>query len=191
MRRRTVWLLVVLVLAITASGCSEGSQATPACSRPDSSVIVLEAQSVPTATLLPCIADLPIGWSFAGLEARNDETVFWLDHDRAGIHSVEVSVRDSCDISSAVEIPPSPDEADMRIYQQPTTLEPAFSGSRFQVFEGGCIEYRYSFSDDADPTLVIEADQALSTVPRSDLVTAVDDQFGLILCGAGAPPCEG
>jgi hypothetical protein len=189
MRRRTSWVLVVL--AITAAGCSEGSEATPACSRPDSSIIVLEAQSVPTATQVPCIADLPIGWSFAGVEARNDETVFWLDHDRAGIHAVEVSVRASCDISSAVEVPPSPDETDMRIYQQPTTLEPAFSGSRFQVFEGGCIEYRYSFSSNADPALVIEADQAVSTVPREDLVAAVADQFDLVLCGAGAPPCEG
>ena len=188
MRRWVPWLVATLVIG--AAGCSEGSQATPACSRPDSSIIVLEAQSVPTATLLPCIADLPIGWSFGGIEARNDETVFWLDHDRAGIHAVEVSVRQTCDITSAVEVPPSPDEADMRIFEQ-VASEPTFSGSRFQVFEGGCIEYHYAFSDDADPTLVIEADQALSTVARSDLVSAVADQFDLILCGAGAPPCQG
>jgi hypothetical protein len=188
-RRPIPW--VVAVLAITAAGCSEGSEATPACSRPESSIIILEAQSVPSATRLPCIADLPIGWSFAGIETRNDQTVFWLDHDRAGIHAVEVSVRPSCDIASAVQVPPSPDETDMRIYQRPTTLEPGFSGSRYQVFEGGCIEYRYSFSDDADPTLVIEADQAISTVPRSDLVAEVADRYDLILCGAGAPPCEG
>ena len=182
---------MLVVLAITAAGCSEGSEATPACSRPDSSIIILEAQSVPTATQAALHRRPADRVVVRRMEARNDETVFWLDHDRAGIHAVEVSVRASCDISSAVQVPPSPDETDMRIYQQPTTLEPAFSGSRFQVFEGGCIEYRYSFSSDADPALVIEADQAVSTVPREDLVAAVADQFDLILCGAGAPPCEG
>jgi hypothetical protein len=187
--RATTWLAVTF--AIVASGCSDGGQATPACSRPGSDIIVLEAQSVPTATRLPCVADLPIGWSFAGALARNDETTFWLDHDRAGVHAVEVVMRASCDTSSAERMPPSSDEAGMQIYEEATTLQPAFTGSRFQVFEGGCIEYRYSFSDDVEPTLVIEVDQALSTVARSDLVSSVADRFGLTLCGAGAPPCEG
>ncbi len=188
--RGTGWL-IALALVAAGSGCTQGSQATPACSRPDSDVIVLQAQSVPTATRLPCVADLPVGWSFSGALARNDEATFWLDHDRAGIHAVEVTVRASCDTSSAVEVPPSPDEFDMRIFQEPTSLQPTYTGRRYEVFDGGCIEYRYSFSDDVDPTLAIEVDQALSTVPRTDLVTSVEERFGLTLCGAGAPPCEG
>jgi hypothetical protein len=190
-RHRSWALLLVAAMAWAATGCSESAQLTPACSRPDSDILVLEAQSVPTATLLPCIADLPIGWTFAGSLARNDETTFWLDHDRAGLHAVEVVLRATCDVSSAVEVPASPDQVGVRVYQEPTSLEPAFTGKRYELFEGGCIEYRYSFSSEAEPTLVIESDQALSTVARADLVATVNDRFDLTLCGSGAPPCEG
>lgn len=182
--------LPVIAMVTLAAGCTETSQVTPACARPDSDVIVLEAQSVPTATRLPCIADLPIGWDFAGSSSQNDRTTFWLDHDRAGVRAVEVTVQASCDVGSAVEVPPQPDDGDMRVYEEPSSLDP-FIGRRYEVFAGGCIEYRYSFGGGAEPTLVIEADQALSTVSRADLVAAVRDRLDLTLCGAGAPPCDG
>ena len=134
--RGGAWLATVL--AIVAAGCTDGAQATPACSRPDSDVIVLQAQSVPTATRLPCVADLPVGWTFAGALARSDEASFWLDHDRAGIHAVEVTVRASCDTSAAVEVAPSPDELGMRTFREPTSVEsdlhwPPFRGVRWRV----------------------------------------------------------
>ncbi len=98
---------------------------------------------------------------------------------------------ESCDVSEAVEIPPGPDEAGMRVYQAPSRLDPGFTGSRFLVFPGGCIAHHYAFSDDADPTLVIEADLAISTVARSEVVGHVRDTVDLTLCGAEAPPCVG
>ena len=191
MNRRAATAALLVALSSMAAACSDSVAQMPACARADSDVLVLEAQAVPTATRLPCIADLPIGWRFAGSLSRNDRSTFWLDHDRAGFHAVEVNVEATCDISSAVEVPAALDDPEVRVYQEPTSLRPSFTGRRFEVFEGGCIEVRYSFSGDAEPTLAIEADQALSTVPRSDLVAAVRDRYDLILCGAGAPPCAG
>lgn len=152
--------------------------------------MVLEAQSVPTATRLPCIAELPIGWSFAGILVNDAGTTLWLSHDRAGFQAVEVELTTSCDVSSGVEVPPGPDEVGMRVYQQPTSLDP-YTGSRSLTFEGDCIVYRYRFAPDSEPALVIEADRALSSLPRATVVSQVRRDLDLTVCGAGAPPCAG
>lgn len=188
---RSKHLTLLLVGVITATSCTSASATLPACSRPDDPVFVLVAQSVPSATRLPCIEDLPIGWGFAGSEIQDDRTRLWLDHDRAGVHAVAITLAAACDVSAAVEIPPSSDEAGMRVYQEPRSLKPTFEGSRYQVFEGGCIEYDYSFSSRAESTLAIEADLALSTIERALIVREVRERVDLTLCGAEAPPCAG
>ena len=42
---------------------------------------------MPSATRLPCIAELPAGWQFGGALIKDTETTLWLDNDRAGIHA--------------------------------------------------------------------------------------------------------
>ena len=60
--------------------CSDGAHAA------DNGVILM-AQSVPTATWVPCISNaLPLGWQFHHLDARNGVARFWLDSDRDGQH---------------------------------------------------------------------------------------------------------
>ena len=189
MRRALVPLLAAAATIATAS-CVPVDPAEPICARPADSILVLQAQSVPWATRLPCIAELPIGWRFGGSLVRDDGSTLWLDHDRAGMHAVEVELMASCDVSSAVEVPPAPDEVGMRSYQEPHSLEP-FVGTRSLVFDGGCIVYRYRFAPDSEPSLVIEADSAVSTVLRGEVVAKVRETLDLTVCGAGAPPCEG
>jgi hypothetical protein len=82
--------------------CTSAGSDEPACNRPDASIFVLEAQSVPSATRVPCIASLPIGWRFAGSLVEDGSSELWLDHDRAGIHAVEVRLSEDCDVGSAV-----------------------------------------------------------------------------------------
>jgi hypothetical protein len=89
-----------------------------------------------------------------------------------------------------VEVPPAPDEIGMRTYQLPESLDP-FVGSRMLVFDGGCIVYRYRFAQGSEPALVIEADRAVSTLPRATIVSEVRRDLDLTVCGAGAPPCAG
>lgn len=182
--------VVAIVFASAVSACSSASDAQPLCAQPRDPVLVLEAQSVPSATRLPCIAELPIGWRFAGSDIRDDGTTLWLDHDRAGIHAVEIVLLATCEVDAAVEVPPAPDEVGMRAYQAPTDLDP-FQGTRTLVFDGGCIEHRYRFASGTEPALVLQADRAVSTLPRSTVVDGVRDDLDLTLCGAGAPPCEG
>ena len=122
--------LMAACLAIASASCVPANPGEPICAQPGDSILVLEAQSVPSATRLPCIAELPIGWRFGGSLARDDGTMIWLDHDRAGMHAVEVELLASCDVSSAVEVPPAPDEIGMRTYQDPESLEPFVGGGR-------------------------------------------------------------
>jgi hypothetical protein len=180
---------VTLALVVSASACTGGGE-MPGCSAPDGQVFVLEAQSVPSATRLPCVAELPAGWQFGGALIRDTETTLWLDNDRAGIHALQVTMSASCDTGSAVQVPPAADEVGMRVFEEPENLDP-YTGSRFLVFDGGCITHEYTFAKGTEPTLVIEADLAVSTVARSDIVAQVQDSLGLTLCGAEAPPCVG
>lgn len=188
MRRASIG--VAAALAFGSASCEASVGAEPICSQPQDAVMVLEAQSVPTATRLPCIAELPIGWRFGGMSVNDRGTAMWFDHDRAGVRAVEVELTPACDVSSAVEVPPGPDEVGMRVFQEPTSLDP-FTGSRSLVFEGGCIVSRYRFAPGSDPALVIEADRALSTLARSTVVAEVRRFNDLSLCGAEAPPCAG
>ena len=193
MTRRAISTVAALVaLASALSGVPEAAtRALPYCSRTDNTVFVLLAQSVPTATQLPCIAELPAGWSYNGSDVSSGLARFWLDSDRAGFHAVEVSLRRSCDTTGAVEERPAPDEAGTRVFVRPDSLKPSFTGARFLLFDGGCIGYTFRFASGASSTLAIEAIEALSLLPRATIVAEVLDDPGLSLCGAGAPLCTG
>ncbi len=192
MRRRARLTLpgfgVVLALAMIAPACVEAADLRPDCGA-DEAILVLAAQAVPSATLVPCVDVLLTGWRFSGSETINGTFRFWLDSDRAGLQAVEVSLVPACDVSNAVEVTPGIDEAGTRRFEEPLSLEPAFSADRFYTFPGGCVTVRYRF-DVAESTLVLEADQAIGFRPRRQLVDLVADH-GLILCGAGAPECPG
>lgn len=187
---RALAALGSLALVLGSVACTAESGEQPLCSQPEDSILVLEAQSVPSATQLPCIAELPIGWQFGGSLVRDDGSTFWLNHDRAGFRAVEVELVASCDVAEAVEVPPAPDEVGLRTFQKPDSLVP-FIGSRMLVFEGGCIVYRYRFAEGSESSLVIEADRAVSVLPRATIVSEVRQDLDLTLCGADAPPCIG
>jgi hypothetical protein len=190
-RMRRVSLAAAMLL-LPLAGCTGGDAGqTPLCTNIEDSVFILLAQSVPSATQLPCVSEFPAGWSFGGTDISSGLGRFWLDSDRGGIHAVEVSLRSSCDVTDAIEERPAPDEAATRVFVRPDSLNPSFTGVRFLRFEGGCIDYTFRFASGASSTLAIEAIEALSLLPRATVVADVQDVMGLTLCGAGAPPCPG
>src|SRR4051812_28554175 len=181
---------VAMVVAVSLlPACSTSQPFRQASCDFEDTGLILAAQSVPSATLLPCIKSLPIGWTFGGAEVRDGLDRFWLDSDRAGIHAVEVTLTRGCNVGQGVEVPPAPDEAGTKRYEEPISLPPRFSAARFYTFPGGCVSYRYSFQSGASSTLVFEADDAPSFLPRAPFVKKVETDVGQPLCGAGAPPC--
>jgi hypothetical protein len=146
--------------------------------------VILSAQAVPSAALLPCIAELPSGWTAAGADIRNGRSTFWLDSDQAGARAVTVSLTATCETAGAVRIPS--DQAGAARFERPLSLRPQFALERIYTFPGGCVTYQFSFVPGAAPVLAIPVDSAVAFEPRSDLTGYVRRTEGLALCGRGA-----
>ena len=105
--------------------------------------MILSAQAVPSAALLPCIAALPSGWSIGGTDISSGKVRLWLDSDRAGPQAITVTLTATCDTSGAHQIPS--DQPGMRRFEHALSLIPRFSDLRFYTFPGGCATYQISF----------------------------------------------
>ena len=150
--------------------------------------IILTAQAVPSAALLPCVAALPSGWTFSGADIATGHTRFWLDSDQAGTQALTVTLSATCDTSGAQQVPS--DQPGTRRYERPLSLRPRFAELRFYTFPGGCATYRFSFASGASSLLAIPLGGALAFMPRATLVSHIRSTEGLALCGRGAP-CPG
>ena len=148
--------------------CRAGDDATPA------NGVVLMAQAVRSATWVPCLEGMPLGWHFADMEVENGSARFWLDSERHGERAIEVLLTERCDTEGASEIPS--DRAEMRRLERVTAVHPRYEGTRFYLFEGGCITVLFTVSgeDRSEPLAV--ATQGLGAVPRSELRELVREQ---------------
>jgi membrane-associated phospholipid phosphatase len=150
--------------------------------------MILSAQAVPSAALLPCIAALPSGWRVGGADIASGKARLWLDSDRAGPRAVAISLTAACDTSGAQPIPS--DQPGTSRFERPASLTPEFSGLRFYTFPGGCVTYEFHFLPGVSPVLAVAVDSALAFQPRSSLVRYVWRTENLVLCGRGAA-CPG
>jgi membrane-associated phospholipid phosphatase len=188
--------LTAAILGATALAVNIGVQAffpagnlgasAPSCGTGHS--MILSAQAVPSAAMLPCIAALPSGWSIGGANIARGTVRFGLDSDRAGPQAITVTLTGACDTSGAHQIPS--DRPHMRRFEHVASLTPRFSELRFYTFPGGCASYRFSFAPGASPVLADAAGSALSFQPRPVLVEFIWRTEGLALCGRGAA-CPG
>jgi tRNA A-37 threonylcarbamoyl transferase component Bud32/membrane-associated phospholipid phosphatase len=99
----------------------------------------LMAQSVPSASLVPCLQVLPVGWSVAEVAVNNGRSVITLDHDRGGRAALVVRLTDAaaCDLAGATEV--TSEQRGARRYYH---TDQGFS-TRFYVFAGGCVTQRF------------------------------------------------
>jgi hypothetical protein len=150
--------------------------------------MILAAQAVPSAALVPCVAGLPSGWRIGGADIVSGHARFWLDSDQAGPRAVTITLSAACDTSSSQQIPS--DQPGARRFERPLSLRPQFTDLRFYTFPGGCVSYQFRFSRGASSLLAIPVDSAVAFIPRATLVDYIRNTEGLALCGRGAP-CPG
>jgi hypothetical protein len=184
------WCATIAVAVALLPACEARQFHQVTCEVGDPSM-VLAAQAVPTASLLPCIEEFPVGWIFGGSEISNGIARFWVDSDRAGFQAVQVFLTETCDVSEAIEVSPGQDEVGTRRFEEPISLPPRFVLNRYYVFPGGCVTYRFAFNPNASPALAVDIDEALSFRARLPLVEYMRETVGLELCGFGARPCPG
>ncbi len=161
-------------------------QAAATCGTND--VMVLMAQSVPTAPSIPCISSFPAGWELGRVVVKRGHSHFVL---QASDHRVEVSLEpeQACRIGTAREVPS--EELAARRYEAPTQLPPDVRTMRTYLFDGACVTIDFDLDDAASASLLVELDSAISFQSREELVDLVESRTGLSLCGLGAPPCVG
>jgi hypothetical protein len=185
MRRARALALALLALPAGCSLAACGSDTTaitaeplcPAGSRGAGNGTILMAQSVPTATWIPCIrAALPLGWSFHHLDARNGDARFWLDSDRDGQMAVGIRLAASCDTTGATEVPS--DHEGMRRLERVGRTSPGYAGERHYLYEGGCLTIAFSLDGDNAGEALALASQVIGVVPRDDLRAQVHDTSG-------------
>ena len=123
--------------------------------------MTLMAQAVPSATRLPCVADLPIGWGVGSAETIQGKAVFVVGVNGGVDSPVTVTLLETC---------------------------PARVDGTDQIkVSGGCVTYRASVEDTGVPSFTTNG--GLWFTPRSDLIEAVALEDDQVLCGAGVPPC--
>jgi hypothetical protein len=122
----------------------------------------LMAQAVPTATKLPCIVDLPLGWGTEQASVVQDRASFTVGIGSDLVSPVIVTLSETCAADPAVQAIP---------------------------VDGGCVTYEVPPGTEPGSVPSFDAGGGLSLMDRSELVAAVEQDEDLVLCGALAPPC--
>jgi hypothetical protein len=133
----------------------------------------LQAQSVPSASRVPCVRTLP-GWTVAGANARNGWSGFTLNHDRAGGRAVVARLAATCDPAGATEVPS--ERPGVRHYQRTERRTGRFIATWYDQFPGGCVTYRLQSTTDTQGTFAAEAPLVLGLTTRQALQQALDER---------------
>jgi len=189
-----VLVVVVVVFGVQATAGlltpvhDLGVDGNPTCGT--GSLMILSAQSVPSAEFVPCIASVPAGWKLGGIQIDDERARFWLDSDVGGDRAVQATLLppDRCTVRGATEVPS--DEIGVRRYERVRSLPPHLRSTRTYRFRGGCVVYDFDLHGVETGSLLADADSALAFQPRRALVAEVRRSDHLSLCGAGAP-CTG
>jgi tRNA A-37 threonylcarbamoyl transferase component Bud32 len=132
----------------------------------------LQAQAVPSASLVPCVRYLPIGWSVAEVAVNNGRSLITLDYDRAGAAALVVRLTASCALDGAVA-GPSP-TAGVRHFQRiESGTGGEFIATWYDQFPGGCVTSRLRLTTDPNGEFAAQAPQVLGFTSRAALQQAL------------------
>ncbi|HTF60726.1 MAG TPA: phosphatase PAP2 family protein [Actinomycetes bacterium] len=149
-RRVGLWALILALVVLAALNSrnifsTEVAVATPlgvkdvGCG--DLEPLWLMAQSVPSASLIPCLQLVPADWTVAEVAVNNGRSVITLDHNRAGGAAMVVRLTASCDLAGATEV--TSEQSGARRYLRLDRTSTEFSAIRAYTFPGGCVTQRF------------------------------------------------
>jgi hypothetical protein len=172
-----VTLLVSSGLTLTVPGCATLDNAVPRCG--DLARLALVAQSVPTASYVPCVVSLPAGLSARVVAVKNGETKYSLLSDRAQGHAVGIRLTSRCRTGKVVSA--APRARGVRTYLDLKSIDPRYAGTLYDKFSGGCVSYAFDFERGPHIALVQEFETAVRLVPRHELALQLQSKLGLEL----------
>ena len=134
----------------------------------------LQAQAVPSASLVPCVRYLPVGWSVAEVAVNDGRSVLTLDHDRAGAAALVVRLTPACDPGGAVQGPSA--HPGVRHYQRIQSPTGEFTATWYDQFPGGCVTSRLHLTTDPNGEFAAQAPQVLGYTTRAALQEALSQR---------------
>jgi tRNA A-37 threonylcarbamoyl transferase component Bud32/membrane-associated phospholipid phosphatase len=134
----------------------------------------LEAQAVPSASLVPCVRFLPVGWNVAEVAVNNGRSLITLNHDRAGDRALVVRLTAACEVNGAVEGPSA--TTGVRHYQRIESPTGQFTAVWYDRFPGGCVTSRLHLTTDPNGEFAAQAPQVLGFTTRAALQEALSQR---------------
>jgi len=134
----------------------------------------LMAQSVPSASLVPCVRSLPVGWNVAEVAVNNGRSLITLNHDRAGDRALVVRLTAACEVNGAVEGPSA--TTGVRHYQRIESPTGQFTAVWYDRFPGGCVTSRLHLTTDPNGEFAAQAPQVLGFTTRAALQEALSQR---------------
>jgi tRNA A-37 threonylcarbamoyl transferase component Bud32 len=183
-RRIALWAAILALVVLAATNTrfflnNDDAVQTPLMiddvSCTDLEPLWLMAQSVPSASLVPCVRSLPVGWSVGNVAVNNGRSVLTLDHDRAGDAALEVRLTAACDPAGAVE-GPSPVAGMRHLQRTESSAGGAFVATWYDQFPGGCVTSRLHLTTDPDGEFAAQAPAVLGFTTREALRRALDER---------------
>jgi tRNA A-37 threonylcarbamoyl transferase component Bud32/membrane-associated phospholipid phosphatase len=133
----------------------------------------LMAQSVPSASLVPCVQLLPVGWQVTRVTVNNGRSVITVDHDRAGKAAMRVELTAAaCDLAGAEEV--TSEQRGARRYWRVYSTAPVFAATRFYDLQGDCITARITVPAASGQQLTTESSSAFGFATRQELREALE-----------------
>jgi hypothetical protein len=134
----------------------------------------LEAQSVPSASLVPCLRPIPAGWTLMKVTVNDRRSVLTFDSDRAGTGAMIVRLTAGCASGRGTEV--ASDHPGVRRYMLIEQQAPRFVATRYDVFAGGCVTTRFSIPAETRAQLTAEAATLLDLTTRQALQQALEQR---------------
>jgi membrane-associated phospholipid phosphatase/tRNA A-37 threonylcarbamoyl transferase component Bud32 len=134
----------------------------------------LLAQSVPSASLVPCLGSLPVGWMMGTVTINDGRSVIPLNHDRAGPGVLVIRLTATCDTQGAAEV--SSDQPQLRRYQRIDRQTPRLEATRFDRFQGGCVTAQATVPAANQTEITSQLPMILGYTSRQALQQALDER---------------
>jgi tRNA A-37 threonylcarbamoyl transferase component Bud32 len=134
----------------------------------------LLAQSVPSASLVPCLRPLPVGWMMGTVTINDGRSVIPLNHDRAGPGVLVIRLTATCDTRGATEV--SSDQPQVRRYQRIDRQTPRLEATRFDRFQGGCVTAQATVPAANQAEITGQLPTILGYTSRQALQQALDER---------------
>jgi membrane-associated phospholipid phosphatase/tRNA A-37 threonylcarbamoyl transferase component Bud32 len=182
-RRIGLWAAILAVLVLAALNPrqlfnNKDAVATPLMVKDvgcgDLEPLWLMAQSVPSASLIPCLQLVPVDWTVAEVAVNNGRSVITLDHDRGGKAAMVVRLTASCDLAGATEV--TSEQAGARRYLSVDPNSTEFSATRAYTFPGGCVTQRFRAAGPSASRMSDTASTEFGFITRDELRQALSQR---------------